>query len=69
MRWPASGSWPPWAHIYGPELEAPGGRRYASGDRVVFLAPGAGRWVTSQQATVVAVGEGRLTAIGAAATV
>ena len=48
--------------VYGPELEAPGGRRYATGDRVVFLDPGAGRWVTSQQATVVAVGGGRLTA-------
>lgn len=39
--------------ITGPELEAPGGRRYGAGDRVVALAPGdGGRYVTSQRGTV-----------------
>jgi ATP-dependent exoDNAse (exonuclease V) alpha subunit len=47
--------------VAGPEVEAPGGRRYAAGDRVVFLAPGDGRWVTSERAVVVGVGDGRLT--------
>ena len=42
--------------VGGPELEAPGGRRYAAGDRVVMLRPGDGRWVTSERAEVVAVG-------------
>jgi hypothetical protein len=48
-----------WDHagrLTGPELEAPGGRRYAQGDRVVFLAPvpDAGL-VTSQRGTINAV--------------
>ena len=47
--------------VGGPELEAPGGRRYAAGDRVVLLSPGGGRWVTSQRAEVMAVGTDRLT--------
>ena len=38
------------------EIEAPGGRLYASGDHIVTLAPGAdGRLVTSQRGEVVAV--------------
>jgi conjugative relaxase-like TrwC/TraI family protein len=45
--------------ITGPELEAPGGRRYAAGDLVVALAPGEqGRYVTSQRGTVLSVREG-----------
>ncbi|HEX2700491.1 MAG TPA: AAA family ATPase, partial [Acidimicrobiales bacterium] len=47
--------------VGGPELEAPGGRRHAAGDRVVLLSPGDGRWVTSERAEVVAVGADRLT--------
>ena len=46
--------------IAGPELTAPGGRRYAAGDQVVFLAPGAGRWVTSEPARVASVAGERL---------
>lgn len=42
--------------ISGPELEAPGGRRYAAGDLVVALAPGDdGRYTTSQRGTVLSV--------------
>jgi len=34
--------------VSGPEIEAPGGKPYAAGDRVVTLAPsGDGRFVTS----------------------
>ncbi|HEX2701321.1 MAG TPA: AAA family ATPase [Acidimicrobiales bacterium] len=47
--------------VTGPEVEGPGGRRYAVGDRVVFLGPGDGRWVTSERASVEGVGDGRLT--------
>ncbi|MDP9070080.1 MAG: AAA family ATPase [Actinomycetota bacterium] len=48
--------------IVGPEIEAPAGRRYAAGDRVVTLAPsGDGRYVTSERATVAAVGAESLT--------
>jgi len=44
------------ASVTGPELEAPGGKRYAAGDRVVTLAPSAdGRFVTSERASVVRV--------------
>ncbi len=46
--------------VAGPELAAPGGRRYGAGDRVVFLAPGAGRWVTSERAVVEEVGDASL---------
>lgn len=42
--------------LRGPELEAPGGRRYAAGDRIVALAPsGDRRWVTSQRGNVTRV--------------
>jgi conjugative relaxase-like TrwC/TraI family protein len=42
--------------LTGPELTAPGGRRYRAGDRVITLAPGPnGAWVTSQPALVAAV--------------
>ena len=42
--------------LAGPELIAPGGSIYRSGDRVITLAPGPrGAWVTSQSATVTAV--------------
>jgi conjugative relaxase-like TrwC/TraI family protein len=49
-RWVESG------RLSGPELVAPGGRRYAAGDLVVTLAPSAdGRLVTSQRGQVIAV--------------
>lgn len=42
--------------LTGPELTAPGGRKYRAGDRVMTLAPGPdGAWVTSQTALVTAV--------------
>jgi conjugative relaxase-like TrwC/TraI family protein len=42
--------------LSGPELVAPGGRRYRAGDRIITLAPGPqGAWVTSQAAQVTAV--------------
>lgn len=42
--------------LSGPELSAPGGRRYRAGDRIITLAPGPqGAWVTSQAAQVTAV--------------
>jgi ATP-dependent exoDNAse (exonuclease V) alpha subunit len=48
--------------VAGPELDAPGGRRYAAGDRVVTLATGErGRFVTSERGTVAAVHQGELT--------
>ena len=47
--------------VGGPELEAPVGRRYAAGDRVVLLSPGDGRWVTNERAEVVAVRDAHLT--------
>jgi ATP-dependent exoDNAse (exonuclease V) alpha subunit len=47
--------------IAGPEIGAPGGKRYAAGDRVVTLAPsGDGRFVTSERGTVTAVGDEQL---------
>jgi conjugative relaxase-like TrwC/TraI family protein len=47
--------------VAGPELEVPGGKRYAAGDRVVTLAPGErGRFVTSERGTVTAVYQGEL---------
>lgn len=47
--------------ITGPEIEAPGGKRYGVGDRVVTLAPsGDGRFVTSERGTVTAVGHDEL---------
>ena len=48
--------------ITGPEIEAPGGKRFAVGDRVVTLAPsGDGRFVTSERGTVTAIGHEQLT--------
>ena len=45
--------WGKLGRLSGPELEAPGGRRFRAGDRVVTLAPGPdGAWVTSQRAVV-----------------
>jgi conjugative relaxase-like TrwC/TraI family protein len=42
--------------LTGPELTAPGGRRYRAGDRVITFAPGPkGAWVTSQPAQVTVV--------------
>ena len=42
--------------LSGPELVAPGGRRYRAGDRIITLAPGPrGAWVTSQTAQVTMV--------------
>jgi conjugative relaxase-like TrwC/TraI family protein len=42
--------------LSGPEIEAPGGRRYRAGDRMLMLTPGpGGAWVTSERATVVVV--------------
>ena len=49
-------AWAADGRLNGPELEAPGGRRYAAGDRIVTLAPGAGgAIVTSERGTVTAV--------------
>ncbi len=48
--------------ITGPEIEAPGGKLYAAGDRVVTLAPsGDVRIVTSERGTVTAVDRETLT--------
>ncbi|HMK97621.1 MAG TPA: AAA family ATPase, partial [Acidimicrobiales bacterium] len=69
--------WERLGRLSGPELEAPGGRRYRAGDRVITLAPGpSGAWVTSQRAAVTFVDpasrslvaltpEGRLLRMGA----
>jgi hypothetical protein len=52
----ARAAWDRLGRLSGPELEAPGGRRYRFGDRVLLLSPGpGGAWVTSEQATIVAV--------------
>jgi hypothetical protein len=49
-------AWEAMGKLSGPELEAPGGRRYRAGDRVVALAPGpGGAWATSQRAEVCSV--------------
>jgi conjugative relaxase-like TrwC/TraI family protein len=49
-------AWDKLGELSGPELEAPGGRRYRAGDRVITLAPGpGGAWVTSQRAVVASV--------------
>jgi hypothetical protein len=43
-------------HLHGEDLTAPGGRRYAVGDRVVTLAPNQpAQLVTSQQLTIAAI--------------
>lgn len=48
--------------VSGPEIEAPGGRLYATGDQVVMLAPDQnGRWVTSERGTIAAADAGGLT--------
>jgi ATP-dependent exoDNAse (exonuclease V) alpha subunit len=48
--------WEKLGKLSGPEIEAPGGRRYRAGDRVITLAPGPdGAWVTSQRAVVSSV--------------
>jgi conjugative relaxase-like TrwC/TraI family protein len=48
--------WAEEGRIEGPEVVAPGGRRYAAGDRVVTLAPARnGRIVTSERGTVLEV--------------
>jgi conjugative relaxase-like TrwC/TraI family protein len=50
-------AWDGLGKLSGPELEAPGGRRYRAGDRVITLAPGpGGTWVTSQRAVVTSIG-------------
>jgi len=49
-------AWEGLGELSGPELVAPGGRRYRAGDRVITLAPGPdGAWVTSQRAVVTSV--------------
>jgi hypothetical protein len=50
--------------VHGAELEAPGGRHYAAGDRVVALAPSEdGRFVTSQRGEVTRVIGGEALAV------
>jgi len=52
----ARAAWAGMGQLAGPELEAPGGRRYRAGDLLVMLAPGPqGAWVTSQRARITAV--------------
>jgi hypothetical protein len=56
-------AWEDLGRLSGPEMVAPGGRRYRAGDRVIALAPGPdGAWPTSQRAVVsfVDLGEGSL---------
>jgi ATP-dependent exoDNAse (exonuclease V) alpha subunit len=49
-------------NVTGPDLEAPGGRRYAVGDLVVMLTPDIDRrWVTSERGHVTAVHDYGLT--------
>ncbi|MGH9135485.1 MAG: MobF family relaxase [Acidimicrobiales bacterium] len=48
--------------IHGPEIEAPGGKQYSGGDRVVTLAPAHdGRFLTSERGTVAVADSDRLT--------
>jgi len=64
----ARAAWARMGQLIGPELEAPGGRRYRAGDLVVMLAPGPrGAWVTSERARITAVwtSTGHIDAIGA----
>jgi len=45
--------WESQDRLFGPEITAPGGRRYRAGDRIVTLAPGGdGQIVTSERGTV-----------------
>jgi len=65
----ARAAWAQLGRLSGPELETPGGRRYAAGDHVLMLAQGPdGAWVTSEHATVLRVDptEMSLTAVTAA---
>jgi hypothetical protein len=49
-------AWGQLDRVSGPEIETPGGRRYAAGDHIVTLTPGPkGAWVTSERATVTSV--------------
>jgi ATP-dependent exoDNAse (exonuclease V) alpha subunit len=48
-------AWAADGRLNGPELEAPGGRRYAAGDRIVALPPGAGGAIVSERGTVTVV--------------
>ena len=53
-------AWQKLGKLSGPELEAPGGRRYRAGDWVITLAPGqGGAGVTSQRAVVASIDPGR----------
>jgi hypothetical protein len=53
-------AWAAEGRLNGPEIEAPGGRRYAAGDRIVTLAPSAeGAIVTSERGTVTAIDPAR----------
>ncbi len=48
--------WNERGRLSGPEIKAPGGRRYRAGDRIVTLAPGAkGQIVTSERGTITSV--------------
>ena len=48
--------WESLGKLSGPEVDAPGGRRFRAGDQVVTLSPGReGAWVTSQRAVVTRV--------------
>lgn len=52
----ARSRWESQDRLSGPEITAPGGRRYRAGDRIVTLAPGGdGQIVTSERGTVTAV--------------
>jgi len=52
----ARAAWAGMGQLIGPELEAPGGRRYRAGDLVVMLAPGPqDAWVTSERARITTV--------------
>jgi len=60
----ARNAWDKLGELSGPELMAPGGRRYRAGDRVMTLAPGqGGAWVTSQRAVVTSVDLGTQTLV------
>ncbi len=49
-------AWSEMGNLSGPEVVAPGGATYATGDRIVTLAPGArGQLVTSERGSVLAV--------------
>jgi conjugative relaxase-like TrwC/TraI family protein len=57
-------AWERLGELSAPELEAPGGRSYRTGDLVITLAPGqGGAWVTSQRAVVTSVDPGTQTLV------